>query len=69
LIHGKGADMPKHIQEELSVQRKRFVELFELDKLNDGGYSEVFVMKLAVIKDIGTRSLRKPKQEIFFEID
>ncbi len=69
LVHGKGEEMPVHIVNELSAQRKRFIELFELDKLNAEGFSEVFVMKLAVTKDIGTRSLRKPKQEVFFEID
>lgn len=68
LVHGKGEEMPQHIVNELSVQRKRFIELFDLDVIN-AGYSEVFVMKLAVTKDIGTRSLRKPKQEVFFELD
>lgn len=63
LIHGEGAELPVHTAEKLSVLRQRFLKVFPL---NDG-QKEVFLMKVAIAEDIGARSLRKDKNELFFK--
>ena len=61
LIHGEGAELPPHTAEKLSVLRQRFLKIFPL---NDG-QKEVFLMKVAIAQDMGVRSLRKDKNELF----
>jgi len=67
LIHGKGEGLPIHLANKLSLLRKRFLRIFPLDLENEGGQKEVFLMKVAIAEDMGARSLRKNKSEIFYK--
>ena len=66
LIHGKGVDIPPHVVDKLKTLREKFISIFKQDLDSLPGYSEVFLMKLAIADDIGVRSLRKPKEEVFY---
>ncbi len=66
LVHGKGLDIPPHVVDKLKTLREKFISIFKQDLDSMPGYSEVFLMKLAIADDIGVRSLRKPKEEIFY---
>ncbi len=69
LIQGKGNGFPPHIIKELTELRKSFIDIFEPENNKGTTYSEVFIMKLSIADDIGTRSLRKPMNELFFDLD
>jgi hypothetical protein len=64
LIHGKGQDITEPVANNLYDLRERFLKIFPLDKED---LKEVFLMKVAVADDIGIRSLRKDKNEIFYK--
>ncbi len=66
MIHGKGIEMEESVIKELKGLREEFVNIFPLHIENQGAYSEVFLMKLSIADDIGTKSLRKPKKDIFY---
>ncbi len=66
LIHGNGVDIPPHVVDKLKTLREKFISIFKQDLDKMPGYSEVFLMKLAIADDIGVRSLRKPKEEVFY---
>jgi hypothetical protein len=63
LVHGEGAELTAHTAEKLSMLRQRFLKIFPL---NDD-QKEVFLMKVAIAEDMGVRSLRKDKSELFFK--
>ena len=66
LVHGNGIDMPAHVVEKLKTLREKFSSIFKRDFDKMPGYSEIFLMKLAIAEDVTTRSLRKPKDEVFY---
>jgi hypothetical protein len=65
LIHGKGEEISPQIAEKLYSLRARFLKIFPLDTA--GGQKEVFLMKVAIADDIGVKSLRKDKTELFYK--
>ena len=66
LIHGKGAEMDDNTISELKGLREEFIKIFPLQAEDKGAYSEVFLMKLSIVDDIGIKSLRKSKKDIFY---
>ncbi|GAB2971359.1 Rv1355c family protein [Mucilaginibacter puniceus] len=64
LKHGKGADMSVDVVKDLENLRERFLKIFPLEN-----EKEVFVMKVSIADPIGTKSLRKSKDELFINID
>jgi len=67
LIHGEGVELPVKTAEKLSLLRERFLKIFPLDTGNNRGQKEVFLMKVSLAGDMGIRSLRKGKSELFFK--
>ncbi len=65
LFHGQGAGMNSFAQGELRSMYPRFAEIFGL-KDNEVG---AFLMKVAIAEPNPVKSLRKEKQEIFFELE
>ena len=63
LIDGKGVDLSVRDVNKLIALRTRFLNI--LPDLNSETETEVFVMKVSLADDIGVRSLRKLKQELF----
>ncbi len=68
LIHGNKEGLTGQAAAKLSLLRKRFLKIFPLNPGNDGGETEVFLMKVAIADDIGTRSLRRKKSEMFYKL-
>lgn len=66
LIHGKGVDFPPHVVEKLKQLREQFNSIFKRDFEKMPGYSEIFLMKLSIAEEVRSRSLRKPKEEVFY---
>jgi hypothetical protein len=66
LLHGKGAEMDENTINELKGLREEFIKIFPVHVENKGAFSEVFLMKLSIAEDIGTKSLRKAKKDIFY---
>jgi hypothetical protein len=66
LVHGNGAELPSATAAKLSILRERFLKIFPLNSANNGE-SEVFLMKVAIAGDMGIRSLRKDKSELFYK--
>jgi hypothetical protein len=67
LIHGKGKEIAPRVADKLHLLRERFTKIFPLDTGNNGGQKEVFLMKVAIADDMGIKSLRKDKSELFYE--
>jgi len=66
LTHGRGQDLPPHVADKLSLLRQRFVKALAIEGSNDiMTQFEVFVMKVAIAPEAGSRSLRKDKSELF----
>jgi len=66
MIHGNGAELDSNSVKEIKELREDFLKIFPLRLENQGAYSEVFLMKLSIADDIGIKSLRKPKKDIFY---
>jgi hypothetical protein len=63
MTHGKGIDLSEEVNANLHTLRTRFLKVFpEIDAYDR---SEVFIMKVGIADDIGVRSLRRDKSEIF----
>ncbi|MBE9585895.1 Rv1355c family protein [Mucilaginibacter sp. JRF] len=67
LIHGKGEQLTPDEIENLTALRERFLKIFPVGQQNDRE-AEVFLMKLAVADDYGPKSLRKHKDELFYQL-
>lgn len=66
LTHGKAEDLPQHVADKLSLLRQRFLKIMSAGRGYDGTKEyEVFVMKVSIAPDAGSRSLRKHKAELF----
>lgn len=65
LIHGKGTELSKLSVEKLTKLRERFLKV--MPNINSNNDCEVFVMKIGIADDIGVRSLRKNKNELFIK--
>lgn len=66
LTHGKGQDLPPHVADKLSLLRQRFLKVLSSHgKADFTNQYEVFVMKVAIAPDAGSRSLRKDRSELF----
>jgi len=63
LVHGGKNGLADFAVRELEASRKRFREIFPLK--NDD--NDVFLLKLAVADDLGIKSLRREKGELFHE--
>ncbi len=63
LTHGNGIDMHADVVDNLQHLRERFLNIFPL-KANE---KEVFVMKVSKAEPMGTKSLRKNKNEMFYK--
>ena len=63
LVHGGKDELADFAVRELEASRKRFREIFPLK--NDD--NDVFLLKLAVADDLGIKSLRREKGELFHE--
>ncbi len=68
LIHGNAEGLSAHLTKKLTLLRTRFLGIFPLDSANNGGQKEVFLMKVSIAEDIGARSLRKNKSELFYKL-
>jgi hypothetical protein len=62
LIHGQGKDLPAHEATKLAILREKFIKIFPAVKNNH----EVFLMKLALADELGSKSLRKDKNDLFY---
>ncbi len=62
LIHGQGKDLPANAIANLTVLREKFIKIFPAVKNNH----EVFLMKLAIADELGSKSLRKDKNNLFY---
>lgn len=62
MIHGRGAQINEEILDELKVLRGKFHEIFPVNN----GASEAFLVKLGFADEANIKSLRKPKNEIFY---
>jgi nitroreductase len=65
LIHGHGEELGNNVADKLSLLRKRFLKIFPLISGNNGDQREVFLMKVAIGGDLGIKSLRKDKIDLF----
>lgn len=61
LEHGKSDELSNSEAEKLRLLKSRFLKIFPIDLQR-----EVFIMKLSIAEDIGIRSLRKDKRELFY---
>lgn len=61
LEHGKSTGLTDRETKTLSLLKSRFLNIFPIGKSK-----EVFIMKLSIAEDIGIRSLRKDKSELFY---
>ncbi|MBA3830004.1 MAG: Rv1355c family protein [Taibaiella sp.] len=66
LFHGAGAEMNEQTITELKELWARFVKIFPVSENSIHQYSCIFLMKFAIADDIGVKSLRRNKEEIFF---
>lgn len=62
LIHGNAEEIAPKVADNLHKLRERFLKIFPLN--ND--QTEVFVMKVAIADEMGSKSLRKDKSELFY---
>ena len=66
LTHGNGQDIAPDVAGELFKLRKRFLNIFPLEK-EAQNQKEVFLMKVAIAGSLVTQSLRKNKNELFYK--
>jgi molybdopterin/thiamine biosynthesis adenylyltransferase/nitroreductase len=66
LVHGNAAELNKDTAKELQKLRKDFCDIFPILKSPDAP-AEVFLMKLSVAEDMGIKSMRKFKDELFHQ--
>jgi hypothetical protein len=66
LIHGKGEEIPGRVADKLYALRERFLKIFPLNSGSD--QTEVFLMKVAIADEMGNKSLRKDKSELFYKV-
>ncbi|MCC8409305.1 Rv1355c family protein [Mucilaginibacter sp. UR6-1] len=64
LVHGNAEQLTPDEIENLTRLRERFLKIFPAGKENQ---TEVFLMKLALADDYGPKSLRKNKDELFYQ--
>jgi hypothetical protein len=68
LVHGNAAEIPVNVADKLHILRKKFLDIFKLDQNANKEEMEVFLMKVAIADDMGGRSLRRNKNELFYKI-
>ena len=66
LIHGKGEELAPDVAENLKALRNDFLKIFPLES-NGESQTEVFLMKVSKAEPMGTKSLRKHKEEVFLQ--
>ena len=63
LEHGKSTGLTEKEIQHLSALKSRFLKVFNIEQSK-----EAFIMKLGIAEDIGIRSLRKDKDELFYKV-
>ncbi len=63
LEHGEANELTESEVQKLILLKSRFLKIFPIDQ-----NKEVFIMKLSIAEDIGIRSLRKDKSELFYTL-
>jgi len=66
LIHGQADQLTPDVARDLSLLRDRFLKIFPLGQDNVLE-TEVFLLKLAIADNYGPKSLRKDKNELFYQ--
>ncbi len=64
LTNGKGEGLSSFTIDKLVLLRTRFLKIFPMHVKNE---SEVFIMKVSVAEDMGVKSFRKDKSELFYK--
>ncbi|MDP9046994.1 MAG: hypothetical protein M3N14_02580 [Bacteroidota bacterium] len=66
LVHGKGEGIEPPVAAKLAALRARFLKIFPFNT-KAGPQTEIFLLKVAIAEDLGVRSLRKLKSEVFIK--
>ncbi|MGI4749443.1 MAG: Rv1355c family protein [Janthinobacterium lividum] len=68
LTNGKGEGLTKSASDELEQLRTKFLSIFSINSTKNKPQNEVFIMKVSVSEDMGIKSFRKDKKDIFSKL-